>query len=872
MKKSRLRLGLSIAGILIASCVVGFELKESLRSDLSSERHIHRLGSYSSARRREAAAELAQFTGEADKVVPALVMALGDSDTEVRLNALESLKMYADKAKPAVTVVSSMLQHDPNGRIRQRAAALLGAIQDRNEVPILIKALDDRDSAVRLEATRSLGWFGPVIAAGPIVDKLLLGLGSDYPEEVRDATLDTLDSLARNQERVARAIADVSAKDPSSQVRNKAIATMEKPTFAFQIPALIVALDDSSPRVRLTAGTNLASVGMTDDRTVPALCRAVLKADDASREVIGLNFDLLILERANDKTPDEQVARRYQSAVREFQTVLETPGAAAREQIANVLSRLIAIYQKSGRRALFEPAQAAVKALLLRMEDEKEEISLRLHAMNQCSVIQMMGDDRSTRPSESRSDARDPKFPLHYRALWIAALGRAIKSPAALVRSRAMKLLMDNFNDPGTDPSFRDAWRKIVPILTEVTRSGELSLRIAALALLGRLGPEARESLPALRSLEHESPEAAVRSAAGGAIPSVACIDALNAKDAAVRIAAAEALGRLDWPATAGVPALIIALKDPETQVRIAAANALRTLAKMSGSAVTPLATSLTGEADAGVRVAIIEALEAIAPGTPPVLDAHCNALHDPDPSVRTAAASFQKVPTDDSAISALESALGDPSDDVRLKVAASLTEVLFANPAVIPALLKALGDDRQRKAVVEALSLHFDKTSDQADFSRVRGNLAGLTATLKTAIPTIEQTLSLKNEEISPPVYGLLGRIVSFSSLSPDEDFRKVVEPALHVYLKGLDESTPAIREQVLDRIEAIPIRREDIVSALQKFLEKPDLSPSDRQTAVLALKEQSTPTGSGARKGSNGKKGAALGIGRRVPKGGNL
>ena len=81
---------------------------------------------------------------------------------------------------------------------------------------------------------------------------------------------------------------------------------MKNLAFALQVPALIVALEDSSPQVRLTAGANLASIGLSDDRIVPALCRAALKADDATREGIGNNIDLLNVLRPDDKTPDEQ--------------------------------------------------------------------------------------------------------------------------------------------------------------------------------------------------------------------------------------------------------------------------------------------------------------------------------------------------------------------------------------------------------------------------------------------------------------------------------------------------------------------------------------------------------------------------------------
>ena len=78
---------------------------------------------------------MAEFTNEADKVVPALVKAMGDPDTGARINALESLKPYGDKAKPAAPAAREMLQYDPNGRIRQRAAALLERSRTRMKSP-----------------------------------------------------------------------------------------------------------------------------------------------------------------------------------------------------------------------------------------------------------------------------------------------------------------------------------------------------------------------------------------------------------------------------------------------------------------------------------------------------------------------------------------------------------------------------------------------------------------------------------------------------------------------------------------------------------------------------------------------------------------
>jgi HEAT repeat protein len=243
------------------------------------------------------------------------------------------------------------------------------------------------------------------------------------------------------------------------------------------------------------------------------------------------------------------------------------------------------------------------------------------------------------------------------------------------------------------------------------------------------------------------------------------------------------------------------------------------------------------------------------------VLDAHLNALRDPDPAVRKAGASFQKVPADDSVVSALETALGDPSDEVRNKVAGSLTEILFSSSAAIPALFKALRDPTQRQAALEALANHLYYTADSADFSSARGNLSGLRATVRAAIPTLVEALSLKNEEITYVVFGLLGRIISLAGLSRDEDLRKAIEPALQVYLRGLDESDPYIRQEVLGRLGAIPIRRADVLSALQKFLERSDLSAEDRGTALLALRTGSEPARTKTGKRSSRDQGAGMG-----------
>ncbi len=141
----------------------------------------------------------------------------------------------------------------------------------------------------------------------------------------------------------------------------------------------------------------------------------------------------------------------------------------------------------------------------------------------------------------------------------------------------------------------------------------------------------------------------------------------------------------------------------------------------------------------------------------------------------------------------------------------------------------------------------HLEKNSDSAEFSRARGDLPRLKATLGRAIPALREALSLRKTELNPLVFGLLGRIVSFSRLSRDGDLRKSVEPALQIYLQGLDESDSSIRDDVISRVGRIPIRREEIISALSKLLERTDLPDEVRKNGLRACRLKPIPTARG-------------------------
>jgi HEAT repeat protein len=846
MRTISVRAGLLAVLAILACGAAVFTLQEEFWPDDSLDGQLRRLEGGWVSERRSAATGLAGFSMAPEKAVPALARALEDPDPEVRKNTLVSLGAFGEKSRPAAAAVRQLLGRTPDGTIRKQAIALLGQVKDGDSTPILIEALDDPDPGIRAEAARSLGQLGRGVASKELIDKLRALLGESRSEDLRLAGLGALRSLAGDDELVARTIAASATEDPSFEVRKTAVNLL-MPNFEFVVPALAAALDDPNPQVRLAAGNKLAWVGVTDDRVVPALCRAAIKADAVTREGIGMIFSQLALDRpegSRSRTPPtrEQLERRYLSAVRELRHVLETRDAAARLEIIAVLGRIIADYEKTGKPPMFKPAKAAVEAVLSRMADEGEQLPVRLHAVNQWAVIRPPAQARS-RPRNAATTGPgdgDPNEELHSATSWIEALGKLIKSSTPEIRSRAVEILVASLNEKQADAQFRDAWRKLVPVLIEGTRSEDAKVRHGSLTALSQLGPEAAPALAPLRSLARETRDPPVRAAADGVIASISSAEHLKAVDAAARIAACESLAGLGWRAEQALPALFTTLGDPDVKVRLAALAALRSLGSTDGSTVPVLTKALGAESDPPVRAAMLEALEAVAPGSRPVLEAHMGGLRDPDLRVRAAAARFRKVPADDSLVSALSATLGDPSEEVRLAAARSLAEILFASPTVLPTFVKALGDATRRPAVVRALYEHFEKVSDRAELGRVRGDLARLRSTLDLAIPALKDAPGLGDEEVRAWTYALLGRILSFSGMVRDAGLRTAIEPALDPYLLGLEAADADIRQDVLNRLGSIAVRRVEIASALLKQLRRTDLSGEDQRSVNAAMAAQ--------------------------------
>ena len=364
MNRSRFRTILLVFLLLAICGLYFFESGAGPWADTSLEGQTRKLQSVWAFKRREAAASLAQFSAEADRVGPELLKALRDPDKEVRSNAIRSLKEIGNPPMGAVPVLVEFIRQDQDPRNRQEAVSVLGATKDPNAAAALVEALDDRDPGVRLAATLALSLHRDPAASAPAIDKLYSLLSSMQPEESKLAAIQTLGAISGDQERFARSLTEILAKDHSPAVRNSAAFILRTKSFGFEIPALIAALDDQSAQVRLTAGAGLGWIGLKDDRTVPVLCRAALKADELTREGMSVNIEMLRFDAPTGSSSAEQTTRRMQAAVKELSALLDHKESAGREAAVTVLTRLVGSYNASVHPALLEPAREALKAIL----------------------------------------------------------------------------------------------------------------------------------------------------------------------------------------------------------------------------------------------------------------------------------------------------------------------------------------------------------------------------------------------------------------------------------------------------------------------------------------------------------------------------
>lgn len=238
--------------------------------------------------------------------------------------------------------------------------------------------------------------------------------------------------------------------------------------------------------------------------------------------------------------------------------------------------------------------------------------------------------------------------------------------------------------------------------------------RTAAATVLSWLGRDALEPLVSLLGDEVLQPVIADGIVAIGADAVAPLIDQLASPVAAVRIAAADLLGRIgDRRATAP---LVNALDDAEAD---AAATAAAALAGLGDAAALDGLVGVMGHPHATVRRSAIAAINALgANGTAARIRP---ALSDPDSRVRESAVRIAGYFGFDDSLQAIVAALGDPVDDVRR---AAIEQLPVLDYVDAPGLLtRALRDETPRNRAAAAHAMR------QVDDPRAAAALLGALA-----------------------------------------------------------------------------------------------------------------------------------------------
>lgn len=287
---------------------------------------IRRLRAFDPVARVAAARELESLGREAESAIPALLGALHDDDLRLRAQAALAAGMILNACDPRhaghpragdvrSALTAALSDPDPGTR---RAAAVALAILSTNATalhPALIEATGDADPQVRSLAVSLLApfsddqaaWaaalaairdpdakvrdqaicflaFKPTLARLAEVREALAPASKDANEFVRGSVASTLGRYAQKIAADIPELYDLLA-DPSPYVRKIACVFMPHHAgWRAGIAALVRALDDPDPVVRLAAAERLGRIGLDAEEALPDLRRA---AEDRESSIRG---------------------------------------------------------------------------------------------------------------------------------------------------------------------------------------------------------------------------------------------------------------------------------------------------------------------------------------------------------------------------------------------------------------------------------------------------------------------------------------------------------------------------------------------------------------------------------------------------------
>jgi len=575
--------------------------------------------------------------------------------------------------------------------------------------------------------------------------------------------------------RISRYVADLGNKKSSDIPINAAKALGEfGPAAQKAVPALIKTLLHPDQFVRASAAAALGQIGPAAKDAVPALTQT-LSTDDNN---IVRSTVLEALEKIGVLTT-ELIVKKYIADLRlDYDTEVRARAAQALSKIGpeakQAFPSLTAAMDDSNGEvrakaaaALIEIDEPAAAEALKKGAAQREERAIT-------DAIYKLQNSRTDHVRGKAAKFLGETGPAAKDA--VPALIKALDDWGYYVRHDSESMLDSIHVRDLAAQAIAQIGESAIPSLIETLTvyGNSESLRANAAQLLGRIGPPAKEAVPAL-------------------------IKALSSENSGIQASASAALGEIGPAAKEAVPALIKALSSENIRVRASASAALGQIGPAAKDAVPALTQTLSTDDQNNLRSSALEALEKIGvPTTELIVKKYiADLLLEHDSKVRALAAqALGKIgPEAKQAFPSLTAALDDSNGKVRAKAAAALIEI--DKPAAAEVLKKSAAE-REERAIEDAI----DKLQNSKNF-RVRGKAAqflGKTGrAAKDAVPALTQALRDKSQNVSCRAAEALAEIGPAA---------KEAVPALEKAAKHINPYISRSAAEALRKIEASQYR----------------------------------------------------------------
>jgi HEAT repeat protein len=445
------------------------------------------------------------------------------------------------------------------------------------EVPALIRALEDKDWTIRLEGAQVLGQMGPTgKAAVPALQQAL----HDERMSVRLHAAEALTAIDPASKEAGTALLDL-LKGKEAKIRKGAAAALGNAgdDGATVVPHLSEALRDPDGTVRWAAADALNRFGPEAARAAPALIAAV---DDPELTVRSAAIDALA-----------SIGLKAKAALPILNRLTQDNGSPLRGSSA------AALYHIDRRQA-----QAAIPVFI--DELKQSDTRLRWHALYY--LRKMIRDAKEAIPVPSLIDALgDRDFGVRGMAAWVLGeIGpRAEPAVPALVKALTVNdVWMRTASAPALVKILGTKATMAIPALIDgVENEDDVDDREEILQAIQTMGRTAKAALPTLVWLAKQEPrlrgvaaETAWRVSLEVETPLKMLLQELQEPSAARRVDVARILGNIGPDARAAVPALSALAQESDPELAEAGREALRRIDPVA------LAAALRNKDQAGIR------------------------------------------------------------------------------------------------------------------------------------------------------------------------------------------------------------------------------------------------------------------------------